>query len=133
MKTYVNPYVLKLIEEALTDEAHDYSFYTVLAQKCPRYAPLLEQIAADELKHRKMLLELYADLAGKKAEEDNGTEVDTSGSCEELIAGQIPSELDGAAMYRTMYFAMPNISAKNIVFEIMTDEMMHATLLSAMM
>ena len=132
MKTYVNPYVLKLMEEALADETRDYSFYTVLAQKCPQYAPILEGIAADELKHRKMLLELYTDLTGKKPEAEEKMEADTAGSCQELIAGQIPGELDGAAMYRTMYFAMPDVSAKNLIFEIMTDEMMHATLLSAM-
>ena len=130
--TYINGYVLKLMEEAIADEMHSHSFYKILAGKCPRHAPVLEAIAADELKHKKMLLELYSDLTGKEPQVPEGEMKDASGDCEELIAGQVPAELDGAAMYRTIYFTMPHVSAKNLLFEIMTDEMFHAALLSAM-
>lgn len=128
--TYINGYVLKLMEEAIADEIHDYSLYTTLAQKCPEYGPLLESIAADEIKHKKMLLELYSDLTGKDPMVKETGEADSYGDCKELISARVPAELEGAALYRTIYFTMPDVAAKNILFELMTDEMYHATLLS---
>lgn len=131
MKAYVNPYILKLIDEALSDEVSDYMFYTVLEEKCPDMAEMFRSIAADEMKHKKMLTELYTDLNGKApAEKKPELKADLSKSCKELIKEQIPKELEGAAMYRTLYFAMPSVTEKNIIFEIMTDEMMHATWLA---
>jgi rubrerythrin len=131
MKTYINPYILKLLDDALSDELSDYMLYTAMSKKCVENGGIFTDIASDELKHRKMLTELYTDLSGKAPElkEDVGTDI--SDTCEELVKEQISKELEGAATYRTLYFAMPTQADKNIIFEIMTDEMFHAILLSS--
>ncbi len=135
MKGYINPYVLKLMEEAIKDEASDYSLYSFLAEQCPDNRDAFNRIAADEMKHFKMLTELYTDLSGKSPCKNN-TEKDKKymGNCSEIIKAQLPREQEGAQLYRTLYFAMPMgyNAERNMLFEIMTDEMMHAALLAAM-
>jgi len=103
MKGYINPYILKLIEDALTDEISDYMLYTALAEKCPDMGEMFKSIATDEMKHKKMLTELYTDLNGKAPREIKAAPTaDMSKACEELIKEQISKELDGASMYRTL-------------------------------
>lgn len=130
MKPYINPYILKLIEEAIFDEVSDHALYTALAKKCTNLSDMFTEIASDELKHKKMLTELYTDLSGKQAVIKKADVPDLSQDCESIIKAQVPKELEGAALYRTLYFALPQTRDKNIIFEIMTDEMMHATRLS---
>lgn len=130
---YLNPYLIKLIEEAIKEEGMDFILYTEIAEMCREHAEEMKDIAADEVKHKKMLEELYEDLTGKMPPEivQYGQGVGDK-TCEELIAERIKDELDNVGMYRTMYFAIPNQPGKNILFEIMTDEILHAIRLSTM-
>lgn len=133
MNTYINPYILKLIEKAIAGEAEDYVFYTALAEKCPDNAEMLNDIAADELKHKKMLDSLYEDLTGAPPSKTTlNVSEDISGSCADIFKDRVKEELDGAAMYRTLYFALHDKAYKNMIFEIMTDEIMHAIRLGAL-
>lgn len=130
---YLNPYLIKLIEEAIKDEGRDFALYTQIAEVCGENAEEMKAIAADELKHKKMLEELYEDLTGKNPPQESYRGETTRGKgCAELIAERIKEELEGAKMYRTMYFAMPEQRGKNLLFEIMTDEIFHALTLGAM-
>lgn len=130
---YLNPYLIKLIEEAIKEEGMDFILYTEIAEFCRENAEEMKELAADEVKHKKMLEELYEDLTGKTPPEvvQYGEGVGDK-TCKELIAQRIRDELEGVKMYRTMYFAMPDRLGKNILFEIMTDEILHAIRLSAM-
>ncbi len=133
MKAYVNPYIIKLIEEAIAEEISDIILFEKLSDADAGNAELYADIAADELKHKKMLQELYADLSGKtymQPVREKSVLQDTDSPDKEKL---IRDKADNAAMYRTLYFAMPHSSHadRNILFEIMTDEMIHLSKLSS--
>ena len=129
MKAYINPYILKLIEDAVKDEASDFMIFARLSEEYPEKAEMFAGIASDEIKHKKMLEELYADLSGKTLVQPRLEQIEKLPSRAELMR----DKFDTVAMYRTVFFALPSASAanKNILFEIMTDEMMHAAALSS--
>jgi rubrerythrin len=131
MVDYVNPYILKLIIDAIDDEIADGMTYSAMAKSC-KDKEMFEAIANDEAKHKKMLVELYTELAGKPPTEKRGDNSRDEGlSCDELIKRQLSGELEGVGLYRTIYFAMTSPAYKNIIFEIMSDELMHAIMLSS--
>jgi len=133
LKGYINPYILKLIEQALADEEADYRLYTRMSEECTENADTFRAIALDEKKHFKMLTEMYTELKGREPGKVKINEKEFT-DCNEAIKAQINEELEGATMYRTLYFALPMgmVSERNMIFEIMSDEMMHATALSGM-
>jgi rubrerythrin len=131
MQDYVNPYLLKLITEAIADEIADAMTYTAMAKNCSD-KEMFEAIASDELKHRKMLEEIYTELAGKTPIEPRTDNTRDEGmSCEELIKRQFAGELEGVRLYRTIYFALSSPTYKNMIFEIMSDELMHAIMIGS--
>jgi rubrerythrin len=48
------------------------------------------------------------------------------------LKNALDDELSDAKLYRTLYFAMTKPEYKNTLFEIMTDELMHADMLGMM-
>jgi rubrerythrin len=129
MQDYVNPYILKLITEAIADEISDAETYTAMAKNCTD-TELFKSIASDEIKHRKMLEEIYTELAGKTPIEPRTDKTRDDGlSCDELIKRQFSGELEGVRLYRTLYFALSSQAYKNMIFEIMSDELMHAVMI----
>jgi rubrerythrin len=127
--SYVNPYVLRLIKDAIASEAEGAAHYTALAEKYPEHREHFEAMAADEKKHNKMLTALYEELSGQ-------TTVDSQSTATEFetdLRDALQDELSDARLYRTLYFAMTKPAYKNVLFEIMTDEMLHADMLAAMM
>lgn len=52
----------------LAEELQTQKLYLLLAQKYPRYAPMLRQFAADELRHAKRLSTLYASVYQRRAD-----------------------------------------------------------------
>lgn len=130
---HLNPYLIKLIEEAIAEEELAFAAYMKMADAFGEDADKIRAIAADEMKHKKMLADLYEDLTGKMLEKTKAETVDfESKDKAEMVAESLEKEIENAKMYRTMYFAMADQRGKNVLFEIMTDEMLHGAALAAM-
>lgn len=116
MKEYINPYIIKLLQQALSDKKSEYSMSTAIEDDS-----LAELISADTLKHIKMLTAICDELGANPDEAENS----------QKPANLRASKADNVALYRTLYFAMPHshTDLKNMLFEIMTDELLHLSLL----
>jgi rubrerythrin len=133
--SYVNPYVLRLIKDAIANEAEGAAHYTELAEKYPEHKEHFTAMATDEKKHNKMLTALYKELSANElngqATTDTSEEV-TDTDFETDLKNALEDELSDAKLYRTLYFTMTKPAYKNVLFEIMTDELMHADMLGMM-
>ena len=120
--------ILAMIEEALGDELHDYEYYRQLHSLFDdaNDKEIIRHISLDELKHKKMLEELYRKISGKDAPVPNIQEVKISRNLLEEISKSIANEYEGSTFYRTLYFLFQNPEYRDIIFEIMNDELIHA-------
>lgn len=127
---YTDPYLLKLIEEAMEREAVQSKKYTQMAEnENPENNEIYKKIAMDEQKHFNMLKEIYTTL--------NNTSV-TPVTIESVPSEDIKNhkkalindKINNIELYRTLYFNLKQPQYKNYAFEIMSDEQKHAIMLN---
>lgn len=115
------------VQIAINNEITAVEFYTKLMDMapCADAKNQIEHPRDDEMKHYRMLCQLYMALTGyQPAVQKSITNVtDFCSGIEEALN----DELSAAESYRDMYLNTSNMSIRDILFEIMTDEMEHAT------
>lgn len=119
---------LPLILEAMKDERSDEQFYDYLAKHAPsrQDASMIEAIRNDERKHREMFRQIYSGLTGQlMPAADSGEPFEAPSSYQEGLTRAIMGESGALELYRRIFFAVPGELYKNMLFEIMTDEIKH--------
>lgn len=117
-----------LIREAVKDERADEQFYDYLAKNAPSQtdASMIEAIRNDERKHRSMFQQIYAGLTGQILTVPADAEpFQEPASYADGLTRAIMGESGSLELYRRIYFAVPGEMYKNMLFEIMTDEIKH--------
>lgn len=122
-----NPYaVLPLIKEALKDEKSDARFYEWLIKQAPEEdRKIIEGIRNDEKKHAKLFKLIYRTLTGQEIEGNPAETFEPPSSYVQALAMAVSGESGAVELYRKIYFAVPGEVFKNMLFEIMTDELKH--------
>ncbi|MFC7442977.1 ferritin family protein [Laceyella putida] len=123
-----NPaYAIPLLKEAVKDERTDELFYDYLIQHAPSQEDreVITSIRNDERKHRRMFREMYYSLTGQTIEGDEYEPFTPPASYLEGLRRAIFGESGAVELYRKIYFTIPRKAFKNMVFEIMTDELKH--------
>jgi rubrerythrin len=115
------------LQAAINDEASTIDFYTRLMAMAPCEDAKMNIRAArdDEQKHLHMLCNLYVTLTGQQPNIEK-TPVKCISFCDGIKLA-LQNELAAADGYRNMYLATYYLRIRDIFFEIMTDEMEHAT------
>lgn len=126
-----NKYILEMIREAIKDEIKDGKYYDELANKVENEndKKALHKIHADEVKHSKMLKEIYHMLTGEYP--DISVEAPTVG-CDlpQIFSERLYEELDAVEFYRKLMFVFLNLEIRDMLFEILTDEQAHAQIMN---
>lgn len=119
--------VLQLIRQAIAGEREDELFYDYLLSVAPtdQERQIIAGIRDDERKHNRYFRNLYRQLTGMSPAEE-GEEFEKPASYLEGIERALLGELKAFERYRTIYLNIP-VQYKNIIFEIMTDELKHAS------
>jgi rubrerythrin len=121
--------VIRLIQEAIADERHDELFYSYLLSVAPteQEKQVIASIRDDERKHRRWFRQIYTELTGQQPpvlEEREAFQKPENylDGIEKALMG----ELKAFEKYRVIY---QNIHSqyRDTIFEIMTDEMKHAS------
>lgn len=123
---YPNKYVSELITDSIAYELADYELYDNMSKNVSDTddKKMLEEISLDELKHSKILTELYNSINGKDPEV---TKIEPAEYDNILMAfsERIGKETDSVENYRTLLFAFENPEYKNMITEIIFDEQNH--------
>lgn len=120
--------VLTMLDEAITDEMKGYEYYKRLQPMVDdvKDKETIRHISLDEMKHRKMIEDLYQKISGVKAPTFKVDDIRISRNLSAELANSIMNEYDDAEFYRKLYFMLQNPEFRDMLFEILTDEQNHA-------
>lgn len=125
---FAYPEALRLIVESVNGEREDELFYDYLLSVAPsNQKSIIISIRNDERKHNKLLRELYWQLTGRDIPPGPEPEFETPASYCDGIQRSIFGELSAVERYRKILFGLEFLPYRNIVTEIYTDELKHAT------
>ncbi len=119
---------LVLISEAIRDENEDAQFYSYLASVAPAQeaADILIGIRDDELRHLQMFQDIYYCFTGRQVSpEDMNTAIEPICFYDGLKQAFF-NEISAIESYRDILAGLPYIYYRDMVFEILTDELIHA-------
>lgn len=121
--------VVPLLQQAVQGERNDELFYDYLIQNAPsnQDKEIITSIRNDERHHRQMFKQMYYSLTGQTIESTDSEPFKKPPSYLAGLEQALFGELSAVELYRTIYFTIPNTVFKNMVFEILTDEIKHAS------
>lgn len=121
--------VLQMLLNALSGETEDKMFYEYLISVAPnqKEKDIIASIRDDELKHYAMFKKIYRDLTGQEPVPPTGEPFVKPKSYIDGIERALFGELAAVEKYRRIYFALTDMTHKNMLFEIITDELRHAS------
>ena len=121
---------LELIREAIKGETQDRLFYQYLLDNAPALLDkeILEEIRDNEIKHAKLFRQLYFELTGKTIKPDENVSFEKPRTYCDGLRGALMGETSAVKKYRRILAAMKNRKYINMMVEIITDELRHASL-----
>lgn len=124
------PEALRLMVESVSSEREDELFYDYLLNVAPAedQRKIIRSIRDDERKHNLMLREIYYQLTGQVIQADQNVTFQPPGSYLEGIVKALFGELAAVVRYRKILFGIGFQPFINMVTEIYTDELRHASM-----
>ena len=122
------PEALALVRSAVEGEREDELFYDYLISVAPSQEEIdiIKSIRDDERKHNKMFREIYAYFTGEQIQAEENPEFEKPKSYLEGIKKAFFGELAAVERYRNIRAGLPVNYYRDMVFEILTDELKHA-------
>jgi rubrerythrin len=120
---------LNLIKLAVAGEREDEVFYDYLISVAPsrEEKEIIESIRNDERKHNQMFRKMYQDLTGQTIMAPTDVEFRKPKSFIDGIRRALFGELSAVERYRDIRAGLPERYYRDMVFEILTDELKHAS------
>ncbi len=125
-------YIIESVEEAIKDEERDTKYYQKMYNMVSdeNDKSILRQIYLDEMKHKKIFMELYRILTGEEFVMGQIEDKEIEGSLKDELYNSIQSELEGAEFYRMLMSAFLDLPIRDMIYEPLMDEQKHALLVS---
>lgn len=119
---------LRLIMQAVQGEREDELFYDYLISVAPTQEEedIISDIRDDERKHNQMFREIYAYFTGLELPRADRQNFIEPNSYLDGIKKAFFGELSAMERYRDIRAGLPSMYYKDMVFEILTDELKHA-------
>lgn len=119
---------LQLIRRAVAGETKDKLFYEYLISLAPNQEEkdIIAGIRDDEMKHFKMFRAIYRDITGQNPMPLGEETYEEPASYLEGVQQALFGELGAVEMYRKIYFGLITRKHRDMLFEIITDELRHA-------
>lgn len=120
--------VLTMLDEALLNKEEGYQYYRRLQNMFDdtRDKETIRRISLDKMKHKKIVEDLYKDISGNDAPDLKADEVKISRNLLVELAKSITNEYDDVEFYRRLMFMMENPRYRDMLFEILNDDQIHA-------
>lgn len=124
---YAYPEALRLIIESVSGEREDELFYNYMLNAAPaEQKAIVASIRDDEIKHNKMLRELYWELTGQELPPAQNETFQPPASYCAGISKALFGELAAVERYRKILFGFVFLPYRNMITEIYTDELKHS-------
>jgi rubrerythrin len=122
------PDALDLVRSAVEGEREDELFYDYLISVAPSQEEvnIIKSIRDDERKHNKMFREIYAYFTGEEIQAEENPKFEKPKSYLEGVKKAFFGELAAMERYRNIRAGLPVNYYRDMVFEILTDELKHA-------
>ncbi|WP_432662931.1 ferritin-like domain-containing protein [Wukongibacter baidiensis] len=119
---------LKLIKEVVQGSKKDELFYDYLISISPTKADkdILSSIRDDEIKHYQMLRQIYKDYTGMDIQVDEDVDFKKPASYIDGIVIALFKSFADVEKYREIRKGLPTRHQRDILFDIITDELMHS-------
>lgn len=127
---------VNLIEQSVEGEKYDALFYEWLINNIPTQRLTPEQVESiketiisirnDEMSHNKTFKKMYKRLTGKDATPGEKEFVAPASFVDGIIMA-LNGELNAVKRYRVIMEGMPNLAYRDIVFNILSDEIRHSS------
>lgn len=119
---------LTLIKQSVAGEREDELFYDYLISLAPSQEEkeIIQGIRDDERKHNQMFRSMYQELTGQTIPPQAEVEFDKPKSYIDGIRRALFGELAAMERYRDIRAGLPSRYHRDMVFEILTDELEHA-------
>ena len=119
---------LKLIYNAVQGETEDELFYSYLISIAPTQAEkdIIASIRDDERKHNQMFREIYRFFTGQEIPISENVNFEKPTSYKQGLKDALFGELSAVERYRDIRAGLPTEYHRDMVFEILTDELKHA-------
>lgn len=119
---------LKLVKQAVQGEREDELFYDYLISVAPtkEEQSIISDIRDDERKHNKMFREIYAYFTGEEIPKASNGKFEEPKTYLGGVKKAFFGELSAMERYRIIRAGMPIRYYRDMVFEILTDELKHA-------
>ncbi|MCL6610232.1 MAG: ferritin-like domain-containing protein [Peptococcaceae bacterium] len=125
---YAFPEALNLIVESVGDEREDELFYDYLIGVAPPdQKEIISSIRDDERKHSQLFRQLYWEVTGRDIPGAPEAAFERPKSYCDGITRAIFGELAAVERYRKILFGFEFLPYRNIITEIYTDELKHAS------
>jgi len=123
-----NKSVLDLIVQAMKAERHDAVKYKMMMEMTtdPEIKKQTNFAYEDELKHYQMFRQIYYQLTGRVVNIPLPAEVEKYANIMDAVKSSIEGENEAVDLYRDIHAMIPNQHMRDMVFEIITDEIEHA-------
>lgn len=120
--------VLPLVKQAIQSEHEDDLFYTYLISAAPwqEDKEIIIGIRDDERKHNRMFKELFKTYTGREVTSSENSDFKRPASYIEGLRQALFGELSAMEKYRDIIAGIPDRYYRDMVFEILTDELEHA-------
>jgi rubrerythrin len=119
---------LNLIKQSAQGEREDELFYDYLISVAPSQEEkeIIASIRNDERKHNKMFKQMYRDLTGQDIPPVPEEGFEKPKSYTDGVKKALFGELAAVERYRDIRAGLPTRYYRDMVFEILTDELKHA-------
>lgn len=119
---------LEMIKNSVMDELNDEMFYSALINQAieDEDKEIIMSIRDDEMKHNRLLRDVYYSLTGITLPQSKQSEVLPTNSYLANLKKALFGEIEAANKYRKIMSAMPDRKNSSILMEIMIDEIGHS-------
>ncbi|OPX87193.1 MAG: Rubrerythrin [Pelotomaculum sp. PtaB.Bin104] len=125
---YAYPEALRLVVVSVSGEREDELFYNYMLNVAPpEQKEIIAAIRYDEIKHNKMLRELYWQLTGQEITTPQNNAFQPPKSYCNGITKALFGELAAVERYRKILFGLEFLPYRNMITEIYTDELKHGS------
>ena len=126
---YAYPRALELIVESVRSEREDELFYDYLLSVAPgqEQKEIISSIRDDERKHSKMFREIYWEVTGQEIPPAPDVTFEKPQNYCQGIKKALFGELAAVEKYREILFGFEFLPYRNMLTEIYTDELKHAS------
>ncbi|MDD4767603.1 MAG: ferritin-like domain-containing protein [Desulfotomaculaceae bacterium] len=125
---FAYPEALNLIVQSVSSEREDELFYNyMLSVAPPGQKEIIASIRDDEIKHARILREIYWEVTGRDIPPAAGETFEQPANYREGITRALFGELAAVERYRRILFGFEALVYRNMITEIYTDELKHAS------